>query len=287
MPDEVRALRAPWPALAGEVPGLTRELEREFRFGQRVSATEKGFLLGGTMKGGSSSMWLPVGRDQFESFLRWRSIDGFVEGGDDGARDELIHFLAGCGIELAGARATATEADPAPFRRDLAQVYPLMLAILRELPREHLRRDVLRRIQLGGWGPDAAKASAYEAGTVHIYDFAVRGARRTFVGLVLHELGHAHEHSLAADHKEALRRAHATLARTACFYGIEYLLDSASRIAYQRLALEEFIAETYLAYTACGGALRAWIEGRAPEERAAWRSAYAVYADTFLGAEYE
>ena len=54
-------------------------------------------------------------------------------------------------------------------------------------------RPEFAALQIGGWGPDSAKASAYDRGAVLMYDFAIRGARRTFMGLFLHELGHAHE----------------------------------------------------------------------------------------------
>src|SRR5713101_5889381 len=92
MPDEVRRLRVPWPSLAREVPHLTPELEREFRFGQRVALTERGFLIGGTIKGGSSSMWVPGTADQFEAFLRWKQLDGFIEDGEATDFEELRAF---------------------------------------------------------------------------------------------------------------------------------------------------------------------------------------------------
>ena len=49
MPDEVRALRGAWPSVAHDVPELDEELEQEFRFGQRITRTERGYVLGGPM----------------------------------------------------------------------------------------------------------------------------------------------------------------------------------------------------------------------------------------------
>jgi hypothetical protein len=287
MPDEVRTLRAPWRTLTREIPGLTPELEREFRFGQRVALTERGFLLGGTMKGGSSSMWVPASAGEYEAFLRWRMIDGFLEDGAPGTFEDLEALLAIFDIDLVNARAAAQGGERHRFRRELGAIYPILLGVLRELPPAHLERDELSRIQLGGWGPDSAKGSAYQDGTVYLYDFAVRGARRTLMGLVLHEIGHAHEHSLTSAARDELRIAHALLGRTSAFFGIEYLLDAASRRLYQAMAFEEFAAETYLAYTACGAALRAFIEAQTCAAREAWRAAYEVFKQSFEGAEYE
>lgn len=287
MPDEVRRLRAPWPSLAHEIPTLTPQLEREFRFGQRVSLTERGFLLGGTIKGGSSSMWLPASDDQYEAYLRWRSIEGFRDEGDRASFDELRALLEANGIELRNPRGRGGPEDRHRFRRDLGELYTVLLGILRELPPSHLERQELARIQVGGWGPDAAKGSAYQDGTVYLYDFAVRGARRTLLGLFLHELGHAHEHALLSSTRAELREIYARLIRLDAFFGMEYLLDAASRRAYQRLSFEEFIAETHLAYTACGAALRAFVEERGSEAQGLWRVAYALFRESFEGVEYE
>ena len=60
MPADVRALADPWHSRVGDIPGLTPDLEREFRFGQRVVLIDGRYRLGGTIKGGSSAMWVPA-----------------------------------------------------------------------------------------------------------------------------------------------------------------------------------------------------------------------------------
>src|SRR5438132_405890 len=137
MPDEVRATRAAWPSLAGVVPNLTAELEREFRFGQRVTVTERGFLLGGTIKGGSSSMWFPASREVYGAYLAWRAIEGPAEDGDPRAFERLAALLDLYGIELGDG------AEDGRGRPELAGAYELVLAILRELPPRHLARGHL------------------------------------------------------------------------------------------------------------------------------------------------
>lgn len=290
MPADVRSLRDEWPSRSGEIPGLTSELEQEFRFGQRISKTERGYVMGGSMKGGSSSMWYPATRDQYRAFKRWQNAEGLLEGRDDDAYARLTALLARHEIELVTRRQTnapgrRAPSDPVPFA-GYGPIYADCERMLSELPEQHLSRPQLSRLQLGGWGPDAAKASAYVDGTVIMYDFACRGARRTFLGLFLHELGHAHEVALSEAEKDALHAHFQVLSEDDAFYGVEFLVDAATRKLTQKFVFEEFLAETYMIYTACGGGLRAMIAGLAPRARAAWEQVYALFRASFGGVEY-
>lgn len=290
MPADVRSLRAPWPSRRDEVPGLTDELEQEFRFGQRVTKTERGYVMGGSMSGGSSQMWMPAEREQYRAFKRWQHLEGLLEGRDDEALARLSALLARHDVGLVTRRnCSATgrraPADPAPFP-GYGRLYADAERVLAALPAEHLARPQLRRLQLGGWGPDAAKASAYADDTVIMYDFACSGARRTFLGLLLHELGHVHECALSEAEKDALHAEFQVLGDEDAFFGVEFLLDAATRRIRQRLVFEEFLAESYLIYTACGGALRDMIAGLSPRAHAAWGRAYDVLRASFGGVEY-
>jgi hypothetical protein len=289
MPPEVRSLRDAWPSRTGEIPGLTVELEEEFRFGQRVSKTEVGYHMGGSMSGGSSSMWIPASRDQYRAFKRWQKVEGLLEGRDDEAFGRLSALLARHGIELATRRQSAggrrAPSDPTPFA-GYGPIYAAVEQILSALPVQHLSRPQLRRIQLGGWGPDAAKASAYVEPTVIMYDFACKGARRTFLGLFLHELGHAHETAMSEAQKDALHREYQVLGEEDAFFGVEFLVDATTRKFRQKFVFEEFLAETYMIYTACGGALREMIACSSPRAREAWERAYGLFRASFDGVEY-
>jgi len=292
MPPEVQALRAPWPSLCPDVTGLTEELECDFRFGQRVSKTELGYVMGGTLKGGSSSVWYPATQEQYHAYRRWQRREGVVEARDDAALESLQDLLARHDVELStrrGRRAALRSPQPSegpPFG-GFGPIYRDMAAILAQLPAEHLARPTLERIHLGGWGPDAAKASAYQDGAVLMYDFACRGARRTFLGLFLHELGHAHEAALDEAARDVLHRAYEVLLEEDAFFGVEFLLDAETRRIYQRFVFNEFLAETYLVYTACGGRMRDGIAAWPPRARAAWDQVYALFRDSFAGVEYE
>ena len=100
MPDDVCELRNDWPSRVDSIKGLTWELEQDFRFGQRVTKTERGYVMGGTLKGGSSSMWYPASRDQYHAFKRWESVEGVYEARDDEAFEAVVALLAAHDVEL-------------------------------------------------------------------------------------------------------------------------------------------------------------------------------------------
>lgn len=292
MPPAVRDLRDPWGTRTADVPGLTEELEQEFRFGQRISKTDRGYVMGGTMKGGSSSMWYPASKDQYHAYKRWQNAEGIHEARDDEAFGKLWVLLREREVALCTRRKAPAHArrrsrdDDIPFS-GYGPLYADMHGILSALPEEHLTRPALERIQLGGWGPDAAKASAYHERAVLMYDFACRGARRTFLGLFLHELGHVHEVSLSEAEKDELYQGYTTLVEADAFYGVEFLIDAETRKLYQKFVFAEFLAETYMIYAACGEGLRRWIAAHEGEVRSAWESIYALFRGSFGGVEYE
>jgi hypothetical protein len=292
MPEEVRELRNHWPSQADRVENLTQELEQEFRFGQQITKTERGYLMGGTLQGGSSSMWYPATREQYHAYKRWRNLEGLYEARDDEAYCQLQRFLEPFDIDLVTRRKIAPRdrrrRDPFPHP-GYGPLYAHMLSILPQLPPAHLQSKTLKRIQLGGWGPDAAKASAYkkEEGAVLMYDFACKGARRTFLGLFLHELGHAHETALNESQRDELHEAYQILVEEDAFFGVEFLLDPDTRKLYQKFVFVEFLAETYMIYASCGAGLRERIEELPETPRAAWRRVYASFRESFGGLEYE
>jgi hypothetical protein len=210
-----------------------------------------------------------------------------LEERDDRAYARLDEILDTNGIELVTKRTGKRGGDDAAPYPGFGPLYALCADVLAKLPPSHLRRPTLKRIELGGWGPDSAKASAYKAGSVVMYDFAIRGARRTFVGLFLHELGHAHENAFGAALKEELYASYKVLAAADAFFGIEFLLDRNTRKLYQKFVFNEFLAECYLIYTSCGAALRDFVGTQAAEVQSAWRVVYDRLRETFDGIEYE
>ncbi len=290
MPREVRELRASWPSQVSRIPNLIEELEKDFRFGQRILKTERGYFLGGAIKGGTSSAWYPSTREQYKAYGAWFELEGVIEGRDDEGLDRLRTVLAPTGIQLVTKRrANAKDVDPEPYS-GFGPLYRITASVLEALPPAHLRRPELAKLQLGGWGPDGAKASAYDdaTATVYMYEFAVRGARRTYHGLLLHELGHVHEVALGrAGRLKPLHDAYKVIGEADAFFGVEFLLDTSTRKLHQKFVFTEFLAETYMIYAACGAALRAWVAEQSRAVVGAWRTVYEVFRETFGGVEYE
>jgi len=289
LPEDARALGGPWPSLVGEVEGLTPEAERDFRFGQSVFAFGGEYRLGGSLKGGSSAVWRPVGESEYRAYREWRRREAFAEGEDRDAFDELARLLDANGIDLVsfGQRGAGASASSDAYVPDRGEIYRLVADHLLALPAEHLARREFAALQFGGWGPDSAKASAYADGRVMLYEFALGGARRTFVGLLLHEIGHVHEAAFSPTNRARLENLHGPIAAAGALLGIEFLLDAESRRIYQQFLTSEFLAETYVLYTSQGARLRAFIEELAPPARDAWRDVYDIFRDTFYGVEYE
>jgi hypothetical protein len=286
MPPEVRDLGKPWTPLTGSIPDLSKELEKEFRFGQSVIAIDGKYRLGGNLKGGSSAMWIPADRRSFDAYSAWRVRDGLPKRKDRRAFKRLNALLKSHGIELLNGSWSGEEQWSRNFSEKRGAVYALTLGVLSNLPSSHLDGKAFRALQLGGWGPDGAKASAYENGKVMMYDFAVNSARRTYVGLLLHELGHAHESAFKETNREALRRAFHRISCAGAVLGVEFLMDGEARKMYQLRVFEEFMAETYMIYTSQGGGLRDFIAAQLPDVRASWLEAYRVMRDSFEGVEY-
>lgn len=286
MPVDVRALASPWPSLVGRIAGLTTELEKDFRFGQSVvrmgpGCRAPGYRIGGNLKGGTSTMWYPSDRDQYRVYRTWRRREGIPFAPDPTALPDLSAFLSerSLGLESAsGAR--GGERPPGPD-----WVLRFLLEVLAGLPEEHLVRPELAGFRIGGWGHDAAKGSAYDDGWVHLYDFALEGARRTLAGLLLHELGHAQERAFGPAARERLVALHQTLVGLPgeTFRGVDFLLDGATRCFLQRFSFVEFAAETYMVYVSHGRRLADWIDRLAPPAAAAWREVVAVYDVAFGG----
>jgi hypothetical protein len=253
-------------------------MEDEFRFGHAVVRVGPNYRMGGSIKGGSSSIWVTVQEAALDAYNGWRERELPLPGEDAAAYAELKQILGAAGISLVS--------DPSEYEPSHGGVYRIIRDIVRAIPEDHFRNIALDKIQVGGWGPDAAKASAYKNGTVFIYDFAVYGALRTLAGLFLHELGHAFHASLRPERSSVLQECHEIISRRRALMGIEYLLDADSRIVYQEFIVEEFVAETYLLYTACGSALREFIRSQPDDAGDAWWRAYSIYLDGFGGTGY-
>lgn len=275
---EISALRMPWPRLAGRIEHLTLDLEDELRFGHIVSDVGDGYRLGGSIKGGSSSVWMTVSEDVYKGYLNWKQMESLSEEPDADAFYRLRHRLASVGISV--------RSYPDEYLPRHGGVYRMLEKVFCMFPDEHLVWLPLEEIVIGGWGPDAAKASAYKDGRIYLYDFVIGGACRTFIGITLHEIGHAFFAALRPEKRTALENAHRIISAGQALLGTEFLLDPESRVVYQEFLVDEFVAESYMVYVAQGARLRGYISRLPGELREAWRTVYGMYLDTFGGWAY-
>jgi hypothetical protein len=285
MPEEVRELRNPWPTLVGRLDGLTPDLEREFRFGQSVIPIDGQYRLGGNIKGGSSSMWIPTDEATYHTYVAWRDLEGIPRRSSPRTYDRLKKLLTTHGITLTdGTHGSNEEKARRSDRR--GAIYDFTYRTLVSLPPAHLANPLLGTLQIGGWGPDGAKGSAYDQGRVFLYDFAVGGARRTFLGLLLHEMGHAVTDGIQTLHRSRLEEKYRIVAHPDTLIGVEFLLDGHSRKIYQMRVFEEFLADTYMAYAAFGQGLLEVTSLFPKAPREAWRDIYQTFRELFHGYEY-
>ena len=274
-----------WEILSGRMPGLTPDLEFGFRFSQRVMRFRSGrYRIGGSMKGGGSELWTPTTEAASITYEAWRMAEAFQPTPDPDARRELVGLLSSAGVRF-NEPGSPGSADRHQKKR--GAVYRLTLDILRALPFEHLASDRLKGLSLGADPTGGADCSAYDNGEILMYSFALNGARRTYIGLLLHELGHPFFLSLSQSSVAALSNAHRTISDSRAFLAVEFLWEKGQRIINQELSLEEFVAELYMEYSACGSLLRSHIAGQKNSGvSAAWRTVYQIIKDGYGGREY-
>ncbi|MHC4916025.1 MAG: hypothetical protein ACYTGB_11105, partial [Planctomycetota bacterium] len=101
LPEEARVLGGPWQTLVDDIPELTAELERDFRFGQTVFPFTGGYRVGGSVKGGSSTTWRPAAEADFRAYEAWKLREGIPSAAEDLEAFELLAgYLAANQVEL-------------------------------------------------------------------------------------------------------------------------------------------------------------------------------------------
>ena len=163
------------------------------------------------------------------------------------------------------------------------------------LPCSHLESDTFKELHLGGWGNGTAKGSEYDRGNVHIFDFALLGAKRNFYGLLLHEIGHSFYHKIRNEGRlDDVLACSVPIHKNGAILGIDFLNGANFRVGYQLVAegavneenINEFVAETYLAYVTQGPRLREFISSLPKEPQRAWRTFLMVLKEEFEGRVY-
>jgi hypothetical protein len=286
IPDYLRSLREPW--LSDVAPGRLASLIR-FASALAVHDGHKA-VVQYTSGGAGTIIEEPVDDATYAALEALMQREYFNRVYDDKARDKLEAFLASRGVELV-VSSKHVPRGAFEYARELLGL----------LPADHVAHGSFRALELGGWGHGAAKCSEFDGRAVRMFSFAVKGPRRNFAALLLHETGHARFAELAvADpsamaglvdlHRKIVKHSPVTDFHTEIElmpFAADYLLGAQSRVDETLSDPREFAAEVYLLYVARGLEMKDRIAELPPGLRAPWEKVYEAYRELFGGVEYE
>ncbi len=286
IPEVLKRLREAW--FGDDVPS---ELQFHVRFASGLS--ERGgrlHVVRFASAGQGTIIEEAVDREKYDALRALMDREYFPrEYADAAAAAELGRFLERRGVELKLSK-----------RRIPAELVTVTREVCEVLPEEHFGDGTFHILEIGGWGHGAAKASEYLDGKVHLFSFAVKGPRRNYAALLLHEIGHAGfarlertRPGLAEGVREDLSQIralapHADREMLAAFvpFALDYLLGPGSRVEECIFEPAEFAAELYLMYVVRGAGLKDRIAELPPELASPWRRLYEAMREGFGGVEY-
>ena len=286
IPDYLRGLREPWLA---DVTSL--RLAGRIRFASTLAVHDGRKTRVQYNTGGAGTIIEePVDDATYAALKALMEREYFEKVYDDKARDEFKAFLASRGVEL------IVSSKHVP-----RGAYEFARELLGLLPADHVAHDSFRAIELGGWGHGAAKCSEFDDRTVRMFSFAVKGPRRNFAALLLHETGHAYFAELiVADpsamaevvdlHREVVKHSPVSDFHTEIElmpFAADYLLGAQSRVDETLSDPREFAAEVYLLYVVRGLEMKDRIAELPGRLREPWEKVYEAYRGLFGGVEYE
>ncbi|MBU1165669.1 hypothetical protein KKF81_01880 [Candidatus Micrarchaeota archaeon] len=166
-------------------------------------------------------------------------------------------------------------------------LYELILKIMSILPYHHLSTDKFRKLLLGGMPDHYTLEPCYydvRTKTVNMHETTILGAKRNFIGLFLHEIGHIFEDILPPNDKT-------TLASIAQMLNPKFAIDYLEGVEKRRFVQDngnagQFIAETYLHYVTQGEVFTKFIEDSEAEQREMWKEVNGIYQRNFDGIVY-
>jgi len=285
IPDFLRELREPW------LKGVDSELQRHIRFNTEL--TPDGSIYDYLSGGGGTIIGKNIDEKTFHELERLTEREYFSREFDDSEYSDFKSFLKERGVDLSlRLNENITTKDfPDLIKRVVPKEVFLMTKDIYELiPNHHFGHEHFKELRLSGWGHGAAKCSEYDNPTVHMFTFAVRGARTNYSTLLLHETGHAHLESLDDTSKKGLAECLKDIRKMPgnfySLFAVDYLFGVNSRAKNALGNLEEFAAETYLLYVVRGVELKKTIDRLPGEFKKPWKKLYDIFHKSFQ-VEYE
>jgi hypothetical protein len=285
--DFFRELSEPWHSYVGKIEGLTPELERDFRNGTTIEEMNDQLAerIGKYVKfdfrtgaGLTFDMHSKVPESEFKIYQAWATKESAPKDEDPNAKKDLVNFLSKYKIKLWCEEGIKDSH------------YRITKEILSVLPEHHLKSRHFNMLEFGGVSATSATCSEYHDKSVRMFPYALEGPVRNFVGLLLHESGHAFYHSLegclSSEEMTKVDQAYRTIRRNSATLNVDYLKGPESRND-SLCQLDEFIAENYMIYVTQGERLRQHIASiKDKKVQDAWVNVYRTIRKGFCGIEY-
>ncbi|MBI4919603.1 hypothetical protein HY837_06740 [archaeon] len=276
LPEEVKQLQKDW--FDTSVP---KEVQHRLRFACQVFGKKGKRMVWDTVSGGGGTICSHgLEENVYQQIRALQRKELFPKSYDENSKRALENFLSQKGITL---EFGGYEETPKLSRK----IFSLTKKIYELLPEHHLGHDHLKILKLCGWGGGAAKCSEYDDPVVHMFDFAVKGPIRNYVGLLLHETGHSFDEwvkQYSPELRNELKGLWGELSTSNKGFAIDYLLGEKSRHDYYMSFSSEFLAEFYLIYVSQGERFRGFMKNSS--QGSTWEKVYGAYKILFDDKEY-
>lgn len=168
------------------------------------------------------------------------------------------------------------------------EVYELTGTILRILPDHHLGHEHLKILALGEMKGKKLRPSEYQNPKVHMYDPVLKGPKRNYMGLLLHQIGSAFVGLIEGEDLALFDYLYKSIKRSGAIFTVDFLNGERSRKSHMfcTISPNTFLAENYMHYVTQGERFEQFIQSLKPEQRHAWNEILAIYAKYFDGIKY-
>lgn len=273
IPTFLEELRTPW------MQGVNSRIQEGIRFSSQLFEYKPGcFRIIEYMSGGAGTIISKdIPKQEAEIFQNIKKKE-YYPPNKEADLSKLKSFLINKSINLKIKDVYISE-----------QAVTQTLEIMELLPENHLRNSHFKELILGGWGGGAAKGSEYDKPTVHIFSFAIDGARRNFLCMLLHEIGHSFFSYITSESPSLKKRMELLFKNLDLSHfrnlAIDFIFGKSSRLTQISSSASEFYAEFYLWYVVQGTRIKIFAESLEQTQKDLIIEIYDIYKENF-GIEY-